>query len=235
MKLVICDDDLNQHQWVDGALKRWSEAAKEPIETLKYTSAEALLFGKEDWAAFDGLLLDIEMKAMNGMALAKEIRTFDAHIPILFLTGFEDYVFEGYEVGAISYLLKPINEDKLANALHKVWEASRKNSDVLFVDTKEGVEKIYLNEILYIESDKHNSKVVTVRTELLSVQGIGKYVETLAEKGFVITHRSFLANIRRIKKITKSDVHLDNGATVPIARGKWGEVNQSYLDFHRKG
>lgn len=234
MKLVICDDDLKQHEWIKSALENWSKERKEPLFSVTYTSAEALLFDKEGWAQCDGFILDIEMKAMNGMQLARELRLLDRHVPILFLTGFEDYVFEGYEVGAVSYLLKPVTEERLHLALDKIFELSEGNRDFIFIDHKNACEKVYLNDILCIESDKHSSAVKTLKGKVGSNQGINQYFEALEDKGFCMPHRSFIVNIKRIVKITKQSVFLEGGEEVPIARGKWAQVNQSYLDFHRK-
>ena len=234
MKLVLCDDDPAAHDWIEHALKKWSEEKSEPIQTLKYLSAEALLFDREAWVHFDGLILDIEMKAMNGMQLAREIRHFDKHIPILFITGYENYVFEGYEVGAVSYLLKPINEGKLGLALEKIYEISQKNCEVIFAEGREGCEKIALNELLVIESEKHHSLFRMADKTFVSNMGINKYWEQLMNKGFCMPHRSFIVNIGKIRSISKNNIHLDGGLEVPIARGKWADVNQSYLAYYRK-
>lgn len=234
MKLVICDDDLKQHEWIKTALESWSKARKEPIFSVTYTSAEALLFDKEGWSQCDGFILDIEMKAMNGMQLAKELRQMDRHVPILFLTGYEDYVFEGYEVGAVSYLRKPVKEEKFHRALDKLYELSEANREYIFIDNKGTCEKVYLSDVLYIESQKHNSVIKTLKGSVVSNQGINQYFEVLEDKGFCMPHRSFIVNIKRIAKITKQGVFFEGGEEVPIARGKWAQVNQSYLDFHRK-
>lgn len=234
LNLVICDDDLKQHDWIKLTIDNWSKKRKEPISVTSYTSAESLLFDKENWSNCDGFILDIEMKNMNGMQLARELRHMDKHVPILFLTGFEDYVFEGYEVGAVSYLLKPINEEKFHLAIDKIYDLSEYNRDFIIIDYKGTCEKIYLSDIVFIESDRHNSIITSLKTQMISSQGINQLNEKLHEKGFFMPHRSFLINIKHIEKITKKSVFLNFGYEVPIARGKWIQMNQSYLDYHRR-
>jgi DNA-binding LytR/AlgR family response regulator len=233
VKLSICDDELVSYECLKKMVTFWAQERLEPLELQYYTSAEELLFKKEEWADCDGLLLDIELKTMNGMQLAKEIRRFDEKIPILFVTGYEQFVFEGYDVGAVSYLLKPVNEKKLVEALERMLEMSHKNKDLIFIEGKDSCEKVYLTEIVYVESDRHNSIVQTTKDEMIATQGISHFWERLKEKGFCMPHRSYLVNISRIRKITKEVVVMDGGYEIPIARGKWELVNQRYLDYYR--
>jgi DNA-binding LytR/AlgR family response regulator len=202
---------------------------------MTYPSAEAMLFDVENWSDADGLILDIEMGAMNGMALAKAIRLNDAHIPILFITGYEHFVFEGYDVGAVTYLLKPASESKLFTALDRVRTMSEKSKAVLLLEGKDAFEKVYLSDVIYLESHKHDTEVVTLKTQITINKGISQFESELSDRGFCMPHRSYLVNIERISKITKTAVLMDGGHEIPIARGKWAQVNQCYLDYYRRG
>jgi DNA-binding LytR/AlgR family response regulator len=235
VKLSICDDEIVSYECLKKLVTSWAQERIEPIELQYYTSAEELLFKKEEWIDCDGLLLDIELKTMNGMQLAKEIRTFDASIPILFVTGYEQFVFEGYDVGAVSYLLKPVNEKKLRQALSRMLELGQKNKEMIFIEGKDSCEKVYLNEIIYIESDRHNSAVQTIKDKMIATQGINIFWDIVKDKGFCMPHRSYLVNISHISKITKQFISMVGGYEIPIARGKWEMVNQSYLEYYRSG
>lgn len=235
MKLILCDDEKNARLWAEQAIKNWAIEREDDIDLIAYTSAEAMLFNKDAWADGDGLILDIELGNMNGMQLAKEIRKSDVNIPILFVTGYERFVFEGYDVGAVSYLLKPVSEVKLFESLDRLKTMSTKNREFILIEWRNALEKVYLTDILYIESDRHNSLIQTIKKRLTASNGIGQFEAELTEKGFCLSHRSYLVNIARIRKITKTVVVLDNDYEVPIARGKWAYVNQKYLDFYRKG
>jgi len=235
LKLIICDDEKTAREWAERTVTAWSEARKESLKLMTYPSAEAMLFDIENWSDADGLILDIEMGAMNGMALAKAIRLNDAHIPILFITGYEHFVFEGYDVGAVTYLLKPASESKLFTALDRVRTMSEKSKAVLLLEGKDAFEKVYLSDVIYLESHKHDTEVVTLKTQITINKGISQFESELSDRGFCMPHRSYLVNIERISKITKTAVLMDGGHEIPIARGKWAQVNQCYLDYYRRG
>ena len=111
MKFALCEDEKGPRELMEQELSRWVQEQGEQLHLLIYDSAEELLFKQEEWADADGLILDIELKAMNGMELARTIRKKDAYIPILFVTGYEQYVFEGYEVGACLLYTSPSPRD----------------------------------------------------------------------------------------------------------------------------
>ena len=115
MKVVVCEDELAQQQWMESALLEWQEMTGTKLELKLYGSGEELFFKKEEWVDADTIILDIELKEMNGMEIARAIRKVDERISIFFTTGYEKYVFEGYEVGAISYIMKPVDKKKLFN------------------------------------------------------------------------------------------------------------------------
>ncbi len=234
MKFVLCEDEPTSWQFMNTTLVKWGQLRGEPVMVMAYSSAEELLFKQKDWTEADGLILDIELKGMNGMELAKKIREKDEHIPILFATAYEKYVFEGYEVGAVSYLMKPLQPDKLYQALDRMREQCRRNEEVLLTNSGDENTKVYLNEILYIESYGHYTVIHTKEEVIETRRSIGELQTVLADKYFYMPHRSYLVNISRIRKITKQLVVMDSGEELPIARGKWEAVNQAYLNYYRR-
>lgn len=240
MKIVVCDDEKFHQDEVANALRVWIKDKDEVLELLTYSSAEAMLFDRDLWVDADGLILDIEMRTMNGMQLAREVRSVDSQVPLAFLTGYEAYVFEGYEVGALAYLLKPIQRPKFEQVLDQMLDLKTKlrNRQFLFVETKEGTEKLFLDEILYIESQLHKCLIRYERNqvngELMATQGLGTFTKHLEGQGFCMPHRSYLVNIAKARRISRQDMSVDGGFEIPIARGKWESIHQSYLDFHRK-
>lgn len=233
MKFVLCEDEETSLKWMQKAIIKWGQAKKELVDLISYNSAEELLFKENEWIKADGLILDIELKAMNGMELAKKIRIRDEHIPILFATGYEQFVFEGYEVGAISYLMKPVNEEKLFRALDKMKEKSKENKEVFFTNAEEENTKLYLVDIMYIESEGHYVTIQDKKEHKEVRRSIGDLWKELKYKQFCMPHRSYLVNIAHINKITKKMIYLDNGIEIPIARGKWEEINKAYLEYYR--
>ncbi len=234
MKFVICEDDPACWQFMKAMLIQWGQLRGETATVMTYFSAEELLFKQKEWSDADGLILDIELKGMNGMELAKKVREKDEHIPILFATAYEQYVFEGYEVGAVSYLMKPLQQEKLYLALDRMREQSRRNAEVLLTNAGDENAKVYLNEVMYIESYGHYTVIHTKEETVETRRSIGELQTALADKYFYMPHRSYLVNISRIRKITKQLIVMDNGKELPIARGKWEAVNKAYLYYYRR-
>lgn len=116
MKIAICDDDSVQLKYIYTLVRKWSNIAKNNSVIFCYSNAEELLFNYTP-GCFDVLLLDIQMTGENGISLAKRIRSFNDDAAIIFITAVSDYVFDGYDVGAVQYLLKPVNENNCLNVL----------------------------------------------------------------------------------------------------------------------
>ncbi len=233
IKFVICEDEPSCLTWIQTAVTDWGVQRNETLQLFCYASAEELLFKSEEWLEADGLILDIELKQMNGMELARHIRQQDAHISILFATGYEQFVFEGYEVGAVSYLMKPIQPGKLYAALDRIRAESEKRQDVLLTNTGEENTRLYLDDIFAIESSGHYSLLHTRSGTIEARRSLGSFQEELAKKPFCSPHRSYLVHIGHISRILKKSLFLDNGMELPIARGKWEETNQAYLRYYR--
>ena len=115
LRIAYCEDESAQAQQVKSFWKEWSKAREINCQVEIFQNAESFLFAQEPLRRlpYDMLLLDIRMKEMDGFELAKNIRTFDSELKIVFLTSDPGYVFEGYEVAAWRYLLKPVTKKKL--------------------------------------------------------------------------------------------------------------------------
>jgi DNA-binding LytR/AlgR family response regulator len=130
MRIAICDDEYAQRQFLQELVSSWAqggtqsergESGTAPLPTTirTFDSAEAFLFAFAEDQSFDILLLDIQLQAMDGVALAKEIRKENEVLQIIFITGYSDYIAEGYDVSALHYLMKPVDEQKLFEVLDR--------------------------------------------------------------------------------------------------------------------
>ena len=121
-RIAICDDEQNQIEYITSIVASWSAHEGHSCEIRTFASAEAFLFEYEEDKAYDILLLDVEMKNMNGIELAKRIRKDNNRAEIIFITSHFEFVGEGYEVDALHYLIKPISAEKLTQVLTKAAE-----------------------------------------------------------------------------------------------------------------
>ena len=234
MKIVLCEDEPAQQQWMETALLEWQKISGTAVEILVYGSGEELFFKKEEWVDADTIILDVELKEMNGMEIAKSIRKIDKDVPLFFATGYEKYVFEGYEVGAISYIMKPIDKEKLFETLDKAKDMRGKNRPCLLVEQGDESKRVYVSDIAYIESDGHYCRIRTREGEISVREKISRLWEQVKGQSFIMCHRSYLVNMAYVSRITKKEVVLDDGSEIPLARGKWEEANQAFLAYYRR-
>ena len=118
-KIAICDDSDADRQYVFDMVKAWAEASGHTVQVDFFPSAESFLFRYEEENDYDILLLDIEMGGMDGVSMAKQLRKNNDTLQIIFITGYSDYISEGYEVAALHYLIKPVKEEKLRSVLDR--------------------------------------------------------------------------------------------------------------------
>ena len=121
-RVAICDDSQRDAEYVLSLLTNWAKKNQIAIQTECFPSAESFLFHYAEDKTYDILLLDIEMGMMDGVTMAREIRRDNQTVQIVFITGYSDYISEGYEVAALHYLMKPVNEQKLYAVLNRACE-----------------------------------------------------------------------------------------------------------------
>ena len=111
-QVAIVDDSSVDAAFVEDILNIWAENRQVVVQPERFDSAEKFLFHYADDKAWDILLLDIEMGAMDGVTMTKRVRQDNEAVQIVFITGYSDYIAEGYEVAALHYLMKPVNKDR---------------------------------------------------------------------------------------------------------------------------
>ena len=229
MRIAVCDDEEAQRQLIAKYLQEWSLQRKRPVEILTFSGGEDFLFKWEDDKAFDLLVLDIEMGAVNGVKLAETVRKENEDIPILFITGYDTYMARGYEVAAIQYLLKPMYKDKLFVVMDKLLKG-RKPEEKFTFQTEEGVLLLGSSEIWFVEAAGHYCILRGAKGEYQIRHSITDLVRmTKGRKEFVRCHRSFLVNLMYISAITKTEIVMDDQKRLPISRGAAKSVNEAFI------
>lgn len=233
MKIAVCDDDAAQTEYISALVKKWAAQRKLDAAVENYGSAEAFQFAWSAEKNVDILLLDIEMPGLNGMELAKEIRKSDDELAIVFITGFSEYISEGYDVSALHYLLKPVDEQKLFACLDRAAQKKKTAPPLLLIEC--GGERLRLlqSDIVYLEAFAHLTIIAAERREFEIGESIGSLEKQLEAALFLRPHRSYLVGLKHIEKIGKTELTLDNGARIPVSRRLYTDVNQAFIRFFR--
>ena len=228
LDIAICDDSGADRQYVRHMVVGWAAARGHTARIREFSSAERFLF-RDAACGCDILLLDIELGAMDGVTLAKRLRRSDDALQIVFITGYSDYISEGYEVAALHYLLKPVKEEKLRAVLDRAAEKLEKNEKVLHLLHGGELLRVPIYQIRYAEVSGnyitvHAATDITVKMTLQSL-------ETQLDERFYRVGRSALVNLTQISRVTRAEIRLSDGTAVPLPRGAYEGVNRAIISM----
>lgn len=226
-KIAICDDSQADRQYILDMVRRWAFQEGHRVSADAYTCAENFLFHYAEKADYDILLLDIEMGAMDGVTLAKKLRQSNETLQIVFITGYSDYISEGYDVSALHYLMKPVKEEKLFSVLSRAAEKIAKNEKVLTFDVGGEMVRIPIYQIRYAQV-QGNYVTIYAGTETTVKMTLGDLALMLDER-FYRVGRSCIVNLTQISRVTKSEIRLSGGTSIPLPRGAYDGVNRAII------
>ena len=230
LKIAICDDEQNQIEYLSGVVSAWTSKNRHVVELKTYSSAKSFLFDYSEEKDFDILLLDIEMPGMTGVELAKAVRKENSTVQIVFITGYYEYFSDGFDVSALHYLIKPADERKLLPVLDRAVSNLNYRQRSVLLTSPDGDVKVSLADICYVESENVHVAVHTVSGVYRSRISLSKFAEQLDET-FIKVHRSFIVGLKYIKRISRTDITMQNGDLVPISRGMYDEVHSALIKY----
>lgn len=235
LKIAICDDEQPMREYLKRLTERCADA-----EISVFADGEKLL---AEQTGYDVILLDISLTQdfdtdrLNGMDVAKKIREKSDAI-IIFVTALKEYVFEGYDVGAFHYLLKPVEEPKFMEVMDKaIGQIRRKrNTEPLIIKIDGNYIKIPVNNIIYAENE---ARKIVLHTRNMQEETYRYYekMEVLERKlgdNFFRSHRGFLVNLQEIARYDNSNIELKNGEKVFLSKQKYNDFVTAYMNYLRK-
>ena len=233
MRIAICDDEKNIRELIANKVaKQYPDA-----NIIFYNSGEELLLSDNP---IDILFLDIQMQGKNGMETARELRKKDKKIIIIFVTAVEEYVFQAFDVGAFHYIVKPINDTKFKEVLHRAieeWNAKQPTNqepeEKYLMINNGGVHiKVTIDDIVYAEV--FNRKVVIHKlNETIEYYGKMSDLEALAGESFFRPHRAYLINFKYVEKYDATTIYLEKG-TALMAKQKYPEFVKTYMKYNQR-
>ena len=228
-KIAICDDLAADRKYLSSLCETWSKHSRYRIQISEFTSAENFLFYYAEKKDFDILLLDIEMGAMDGVTMARKLRQDNQTVQIIFITGYSDYISDGYEVDALHYLMKPIQEEKLFTVLDRAVTKLIKNEKVLNIISQGEMLRLPISQINYAEV---NSNYITIHSQqTITLKMTLSELEQKLDSHFFRAGRSALVNLKKISRVTKKEIYLQDGSIIPLPRGAYEKVNRAIINM----
>ena len=226
-KIAVCDDCAADRQYISDLVKKWADSTGHTTQISSFSSAENFLFCYAEESDYDVLLLDIELGEMDGVTMAKQLRKTNNTLQIIFITGYSDYISEGYEVAALHYLMKPVKEEKLHSVLDRAIEKVKRNEKILNFEVNGEMVRIPVYQIRY--ADVYGNYVTIHTFEELKVKMTLGELEKQLDDRFFRAGRSFIVNLNLISRVTKTEIKLNDGTVIPLPRGAYDGVNRAII------
>lgn len=225
MKIAVCDDE---NLFVKKIYKYlWGQ---HDCSVECFTSPLAILEKYRTGERYDVLFLDIVMAPVNGIELAKKIRTYDGRAVIVFLTAALEYAPAGYEVDAFRYLLKPVTEEAFLDAMRAIRKRLEA-SHTIQLKTPECTLLIHTEELHYLEADNKDSIFYYMNDRISVRKGLSELEPLLPASVFFRIHRKYLVNLARVREFDEKNLTLDCGRTLPISRRRSGAFRNALNKF----
>ncbi|MDE5590756.1 MAG: LytTR family DNA-binding domain-containing protein [Acetatifactor sp.] len=233
MRIAICEDNREHLEILEEMVNRWAKTNNEQVVIGRYQSAEQFLFCMKDEPHYDLAFLDIQMAKINGLQLARMIREEDRLIFLVFTTALKQYAPKGYEVSAFRYLLKPLQEEEVFQALTNAGSMieDRKREAVIITQGDDS-RRIFKDDIYYIEVENHHI-ILHLKEETIRFKAKLKEFETqFREPWFCKCHRSYIVNLKYTGKISREGVEMEGKEVLPISKSRWEALNHCYMEYY---
>ncbi|HET7115815.1 MAG TPA: LytTR family DNA-binding domain-containing protein [Hanamia sp.] len=222
IKCLIVDDEPIAREIIESYIKNINflelvTSCEDPFEALKILENSHI----------DLLISDIQMPRVNGLEL---VRSLPSPPLIIFITGYESFAVNSFELGVVDYLLKPVSFDRFLKAINKArlqianeretFSQKNKSSDCIFIKVNDRLNKIEYRDILYIEASGDFLKIHTTSTSshFLTYSTIKGILEKLPANYFVRIHNSYIVAVNSIKSLIGNEVELVGGTLLPISK-----------------
>ena len=236
-KVAVVDDEQDILTGITELLKKYESSCGEDISFVAdtYSSGDALLANNPN--SYEIIFLDINMPGTNGLRVAKKIREHNKTAIIIFCTHYAQYAINGYEVNALGYILKPIDENAFNRSLDRTLKVLKSGqSRRIRIKTLHGVEVTPVSDVVYLEIQIHNLfyYVLTEKGEIIVYRTRGsmkEMVDSLGELGFSRCSACYLVNLRHVISVLNGEVKLHGGITLPISRKFLRGFSDSFIKY----
>ena len=227
ISIAVCDDECLERIHISAEIRRCMEELGIPCCIEQFHSGKELL---KALGRFDLIFLDILMEGMDVMETARRCRELAFETRLVFLSSSRRYVFDAWDVEAFSYLVKPVEKEKLKNVLRRAAGKERRlPRDYILISRERQKSKVFLDSVRYFEIRGRQIDIHDRQGIVTFYEKIGVLEKQLAGKGFFRCHKSYLLNLKYVESYNRQEAILDNGERIPIARRRYETFCQELL------
>jgi DNA-binding LytR/AlgR family response regulator len=225
---IVEDEDTYAAQLTEFVEKYQSESGNF-FKITRFRDGDEITNGYR--GQFDIILMDIEMKLMDGMTAAEEIRRLDQDVVIMFITNMTSYAIRGYQVDALDYVVKPVSyfafSQKLDRAIGRIKKSS---SNIISIDMPTGVKKLDIDNIFYIESEGHNLNFYTSGGQFTIRAKLSDFEQQLSPYNFFRSNKGYLVNLKYVDGV-ENGACLIAGKQLLISRARKNDFMSALTDY----
>ncbi len=230
IKIAIVEDDITYARQLEEYLRRYEAEYREEIKVSVYSDGSDIAANYH--SQFDIILMDVEMRFMDGMSAAEEIRRTDKQVVIIFITNMPQYAIRGYAVEALDYILKPVSyfafSQRLARAISRMKKREEKS---IILSVKGGTVRLEASSVYYIESQGHDIIYHTASGEHIASGTMKEYEEALRSLHFFRGSKWYLINLQQVEGFENGCARLKNGKSIPLSRGRKKEFMEALAQY----
>ncbi len=200
IRIAMVEDEAAVREQLQGYIQRYTRQYGTEFAVTEFSDGVEILDAYRP--VYDIVLLDVEMKHLDGMETARRIRELDRDVVLLFITNMAQYAIKGYAVGALDYVLKPVPYFAFSQQLQKAEEKLRRRArHYLAVPVEGGLRRLDTAQIYYMESEGHRVHFYTEEGEFSAPGALKTFEEKLADLPFARCNSGYLVNLAQVKSV----------------------------------
>lgn len=229
VNIAIVEDEDSYASQLTEFINKYEAESGSSFRITRFKDGDEITNGYK--GQFDIILMDIEMKLMDGMTAAEEIRKLDQEVVIMFITNMTNYAIRGYQVDALDYVLKPVSyfafSQKLGRAIARMKKGSSKT---ISIELPSGIKKLDIDNVFYIESEGHNLVFYTSGGEFKIRAKIGDFENQLSSYNFFRSNKGYLVNLKYVDGV-ENGCCIIAGKQLLISRARKNDFMTALTEF----
>ena len=236
LRIAICDDTKEDRDIMHQYVKQFCQESRLQAEIEVFDHPDTLICACEKLRP-QIYILDIVMPMVNGIQAARELRWNQPDAEIIFATSEESYALESFDVNPVNYILKPVQKEKLFDTLKLAIKRLKVEEEkTITIKVKGGYSTIHLDDIMYMDYRNHVVSYHLLSGETISTStlriGFADYLsQNHPGEEFVLCHESVAVSIKAIDKLTKTDIMVRNHELLPVAKSRYAQVSEKYMNY----